>query len=222
MMESSLHIELKRLHGPHQGGREEARVEGLRIDAVDASGVLVEIQLGSLAALRRKLDRLLHAGHRVRVVRPIVTSRRIVRRLRVDGPDQSARMSPKRGAAVDVFEHLVGLAGVFPRDRLSVEVLEVQIDEVRVPSRRWPGHRVVDRRLRELGDRIILSVADDLWQLLPPGLRDEVPTFTTRDLARRLGRPDWFAQRVAYCLRKSGAVAAAGFDRRRRCYAAPA
>lgn len=220
-MESSLHRALKRIHGPDDGGREEARVDGLRIDAVDGRGALVEIQLGSLAAIRRKLERLLGAGHRVRLVRPILEARRIVRRARPDGPDLSARTSPRRGRAIDVFEDLVSLAGVFPHRLLSVEVLEVQVDEIRVPQRRWPGHRVADRGLRGTGRRVVLSEAADLWTLLPEGLM-ELETFTTRDLAERLGRPDWFAQRVAYCLRRSGAVAEAGFDRRRRRYAATA
>jgi hypothetical protein len=118
---------------------------------------------------------------------------------------------------IEVFEHLVNLISLFPHERLSIEVLEVDIEEIRVPRCRWPGYSVSDRRLSGLGRRIILRRPDDLWLLLPPASRELHP-FTTRDLAMQLERPDWFAQRIAYCLRRSGAVIDSGFDRRRRRY----
>src|SRR5208337_3530454 len=94
-------------------------------------GLLVEIQSGPLGPLRAKLGRLL-PEHRVRVVKPVVLERRVVRRARTDGPDLSARRSPKRGAVVDLFEDLVGLARILPDPNLDIEVLPVSIDEIRV------------------------------------------------------------------------------------------
>jgi hypothetical protein len=52
-----------------------------------------------------------------------------------------------------------------------------------------------------------LRLAADLWTLLPDGLDEP---FTTLDLADRLNRPVAFAQRVAYCLRLSGAAEQVG------------
>jgi len=101
----------------------------------------------------------------------------------------------------------VGLARLFPHPRLSIDVLAVTIDEVRVPRRRRPGHAVVDRRLRTVEGTIRLKEAADLWTLLPDGLPEP---FTTRDLAETLRRPMPFAQRVAYCLRLSGAARTRG------------
>lgn len=216
-MESSLHGSLKDLYGPSSGGRVEVTVDGLRIDAVDATGALIEVQLGPLAALKGKLRRLL-PDHRVRVVRPIIVSRTIVRARIVDGAELSRRRSPKRGSSLDVFDHLISLAGLFPHPRLEIELLEVEVDEVRVPCRRWPGHRVADRRLTRVVSSRILRSPDDLWDLLPPSVRDSPLPFTTRELAIDLGRDDSFAQRVAYCLRRSGAVVETGYRSRRRLY----
>jgi hypothetical protein len=68
---------------------------------------------------------------------------------------------------------------------------------------------VVDRRLEGILETLRLDEPDDLWGLLPAGLTDSAP-FTTRDLARKMDVPLPFAQRVAYCLRLSGAARTVG------------
>ena len=205
-MEMSLHRELKARYGPERGGRSEVTFDAFRVDAVAADGVLVEVQSGALAPLRPKLRRLLQ-GHRVLVVKPVVLTRRLIRRAGCDGTDLSARISPKRGTLVDVFNDLVGLAGVFPNRNLRVDVVAVEIDEVRISHRRRPGYAVADRRLRSVGASVALRDPDDLWALLPVAVEGN---FTTRDLAERLARPLDFAQRVAYCLRRAGEIARVG------------
>lgn len=213
-METSLHQELKGRFGTGTGGREEVALGGYRIDAVAGDGELFEVQSGALGPLREKLGRLL-PGSRVRVVKPVAVARRVVRRARRDGADLSTRYSPKRGAVVDVFDDLTGLAKVFPHPNLGIDVLAVEVDEVRVSRTRWPGYAVVDRRLHKVVAAVPLRVAADLWGLLPatPDGR-----FTTRDLAELLARPLDFAQRVAYCLRHAGAVDAVGKAGNRRVY----
>ena len=216
-METSLHRQLKDRYGPGLGGHCEVTLKGYRIDAVAPDGALVEVQSGALGPLRAKLNRLL-PEHRIQVVKPVVVGRRVVRRARRDGPDLSARRSPKRGTLVDVFDDLIGLARTFPHRNLAVEVLAVEIDEIRVPRRRWPGHQVVDRSLREVVSAVSLRAPGDLWSLLPAGLDGP---FTTVDLANLLGRPIEFAQRVAYCLRLSGAAVMIGKRRNRLVYSRP-
>lgn len=207
-METSLHRALEPRYASATGGRSEVTLEGFRIDAVDETGLLVEVQSGPLGPLRSKLVRLL-PHHRIRVVKPIVVAKRVVRRSRAEGPDLSARRSPKRGSAIDVFEELVGLARIFPNPNLAIEVLEVSIDEIRIPRRRWPGYRIVDRCLTRSLGASVLERSSDLWNLLP-GEHDWNEPFTTSDIASRTDRPLWFAQRVAYCLRHSGAVLSVG------------
>jgi hypothetical protein len=214
-MEMSLHRQLKERYANESGGRFEVRIDGFRVDAVTAEGALIEVQSGPLSPLRAKLGRLL-PEHRVRVVKPVVLQRRVVRRTRVDGADLSARRSPWRGDLLDVYDDLVGLARIFPHPNLHVDVLAVEIDEVRIPRRRWPGFRVVDRLLRDVGPTVSLSEPIDLLSLLPVALDGP---FTTRELAEKIGRPIAFAQRVAYCLRLSGAVETIGKIGNRRVYA---
>ncbi len=207
-METTLHRQLKTLYGPDRGGRSEVVVDGFRIDAVGPDGELIEVQSGPLGPLRGKLDRLLSSGHRVRVVKPVVTRRRVIQRARRNGPDLSDRRSPWRGALTDVFDDFIGLAPLFPRPALQVDVLDVAIGEVRVPQRRRRrGYVVADRILLNIDSQITLNQADCLWNLLPDGLPDR---FTTRDLADRMGRSLAFSQRVAYCLRLSGAAMETG------------
>lgn len=216
-METSLHRQLKDRYGPGLGGHAEVTLKGYRIDAVAPDGALIEVQSGALGPLRAKLNRLL-PDHRIRVVKPVVVGRRIVHRARRDGKDKSARRSPKRGTLVDVFDDLVGFARTFPHANLSIELLAVEIDEVRVPRRRWPGYRIVDRSLREVVESVTLHAASDLWSLLP--VQFDGP-FTTVEVAEWLGRSIDFAQRVAYCLRLSGAAVTIGKRGNRLIYSRP-
>lgn len=216
-MERTLHRQLKERYAL-AGGRVEAWVEGLRIDAVEPDGTLVEVQTGSLGPLRGKLVRLLDAGHSVRVVKPIVTLKRIVKLASARGKVVSVRMSPKRGALLDVFEDLVGVARVWSREGLQLDLVEVAIDERRVARRRWPGFSVIDREVREVIACHRVQNARGLWDLVP-GATEMPNEFTTRDIAVSCDRSLWFAQRVAYCLHHAGVAPLVGKRGNSRVYA---
>ncbi len=213
-MERSLHRQLKERYGTEVGGRSEVVVGDFRVDALDPDGRLIEIQAGPLGLLKRKLEILLPTREVV-VVKPIVVGRRVIRRDGPDGPDLRSRRSPKRGALLDAFEELVGLARIFPHANLSIDLLAVEVDEVRVARRRRPGYSVVDRVLREVVETVRLREGLDLWSLLPGDLSGR---FTTSDLADRIARPADFARRVAYCLHQSGAVEMVSKEGNRRIY----
>jgi hypothetical protein len=213
-VERSLHRQLKERYGPSLGGRSEVVLGAFRVDAIAPDGRLVEIQSGPLGLLRGKLERLLPTREIV-VVRPIVVERRLIRRDRPSGPDLDARRSPKRGSMLDVFDDLVALARIFPHANLGIDLLAVEVDEIRVRRRRKPGYLVVDRLLRDIRETVRLRESADLWSLLPGDLPDR---FSTRDLADCLGRPLAFAQRVAYCLRLGGAVEVVEKRGNRRVY----
>ncbi len=216
-METTLHRQLKTRFGAAQGGSNEVTRGAFRADALGAEGDWIEIQAGALGPLRTKL-RCLLPERAVRVVKPIVVERRIIRRARCDGPVLSARRSPKRGDWVDLFDDLVGLVRVFPHPHLRLDLLAVAIDEVRLPNRRRPGYRVVDRQLRDVYESRVLRTAADFWGLLPGHLP---AGFTTLDLAELLARDVAFAQRVAYCLRLTGAVTVCGKRGNRLVYRRP-
>ena len=213
-MESSIHQQLKNRFGQESGGQSEVWVDGYRIDAIDPSGILIEVQAAPLSALRRKLAFLLKE-HVIRVIKPIAIGRWITRREKLKGPDLPTRRSPYRGELRDAFDDLVGIAKIFPHPNLTVELLGVHVEEIRLTHKRKRRDRVVDRRLLDVVSSTPLRVADDLWQLLPEPF--ETP-FTTLDCAHALGRPVAFAQRVAYCLRMAGAIESVGFRQRRRVY----
>jgi hypothetical protein len=209
-METSLHRDLKRLYAG-AGARTEVAISGYRIDAV-SRGRLIEIQHGSLAAIRDKIGRLL-AEHRVLVVKPIVRTKLLVKRPGRGEAAVSSRMSPKRGAIVDVFDELVYFTRVFPHPRLALEVVLVDVEEHRYPGhgrrRRWRrrDHVVEDQKLVAVGRRVRLRGAADLVKLLPARLPGEFHTLALAELCRV--RRD-VAQRIAYCLREMRAIEQVG------------
>src|SRR5271155_2182010 len=119
-METSLHRQLKALYCS-DAARQEVRVDGFRIDAVHR-GRLIEIQQGSLAALRHKVRALLETHH-VTVVKPLAARKLLVRRKRAGGAVVSMRYSPRRETIADLFADLVHFVGVFPHPRLALEVV---------------------------------------------------------------------------------------------------
>jgi hypothetical protein len=77
-MECTMHRQLKAWIAG-ENAPQEVRVGRYRADAV-VEGRLIEVQVSSLAALSRKLAELLDE-HRVRVVKPIVARKTIVKRI---------------------------------------------------------------------------------------------------------------------------------------------
>ena len=214
-MERSLHRQLKERYGPDIGGRAEVVLGEFRVDALGPDGRLIEIQAGPLGLLKRKLERLLPTRE-IGVVKPIVVARRVIRRDEPGGVDLRSRRSPRRGALLDAFDELIGLARIFPHSNLRIDLLAVDVDEIRVARRRRPGYAVVDRVLREVIETVPLKDGHDLWSLLPDDLTDR---FTTRELAEQIGRSVAFARRVAYCLRHCGAAEVVGKEGNQRIYA---
>ncbi len=217
-METSLHRDLKARYAG-QDAQSEVALDGFRIDAVSRGG-LVEIQLGSLAAIRDKVRALLQA-HRVIVVKPIVARKLLVRRASKDGPIVSRRMSPKCGGVLDVFDELVHFTKVFPHARLTLEILLVDIEEWRYPGhgrrRRWRASdfQIEDQKLIAIQSTHRLRRALDLLGLV--GCTLPRP-FHTGHLAEILHQKRWLAQRIAYCLRQTGAVHEVGKEGNARLY----
>jgi hypothetical protein len=139
-----------------------------------------------------------------------------VKQKRAGGEVVSRRRSPKRGTLLDVFEELVHFTRVYPHPRLKLEVVLIEIEELRYPGhgrrRRWRknDHEVEDQRLVAVHDGITFRSAADLCKLLPPKLPRP---FHTGHIAAGLGVQRWIAQRMAYCLRQTGAITRVGKER---------
>jgi hypothetical protein len=213
-METSLHRQLKSHYAAVDGAVIEQRVGRYRIDVVIGKE-LVEIQLASLSSIRDKIAALVKR-HDVRVVKPIIARKFLVKQQKVGGKTVSRRRSPKQGTVLDVFEELVHFTRVFPHRRLTLEVVLVEIEEWRVPGhgrrRRWRrgDHQTADQQLLSIVGGEKFQTAADLCRLLPPKLPEP---FHTGHLAEGLEVQRWVAQRMAYCLRKMGAIETVGKQR---------
>jgi len=208
LREKPLHASLKRWYA-RKGDRIEVPVDGYVIDLV-RDDLLIEVQTRGFSSMKQKITALLGLGHHVRIVHPIPIDKWIVK-VDADGTVLSRRRSPRHGNPTDIFAELVSFPDLVAHSHLEVEVLSTIEEEYRrhTPGRSWRrnGWTIVERRLVEVVDTLLFKHTEDLAGLLP---RDLPETFTTADLAERLGRPRRAAQQMAYCLRKVEAIVAVG------------
>lgn len=199
LREKSLHASLKDWYA-RPGDRMEVPVDGFVIDLV-RDDLLIEVQTSGFSAMKQKLTTLLDLGHRVRIVHPIPIDKWIVK-VDTDGTVVGRRRSPKHGSTTDVFAELVSFPDLLTHPRLEIEVLLTNEEEYRrhTPDRSWrrKGWSVMERRLIDVVDTLLVRNTDNLAALLPSGLPEQ---FTTADLATELARPRRVAQQMAYCLR---------------------
>lgn len=222
-METSLHQRLKRMYADDERHVEQ-KVGRYIIDVV-RDDELIEIQFSSLAAINRKID-VLVKDHKVRVVKPLVIQKQLIRCAAKGERVISRRKSPKRGQAVDIFDELIYFTRTFPHRNLVLEVPLINIEEWSYPTpkskkrRRRPPKKytVEDQRLVDVVETLEFRTARDLLQLIP----GELPTtFDTADLGKALGQPRWVAQKVAYCLRHMKAITETGKKRNAILYRVP-
>jgi hypothetical protein len=205
--EGALHAQLKDWYRC-RGDRVEQLVDGFVVDIVRGN-LLVEIQTGSFAPLRRKLD-LLTQQHRVRLVAPLPLVRRIIR-LSGEGEVLSVRRSPRRGRAEDIFSLLVSIPSLLCRPRFELELVFTHQEELRVYQRgrafRRHGWVVVGRRLVSVERCLRIASPCDAADLLPASLPD---LFVTADLARAAAVERRLAQQMTFCLRAMGVLETVG------------
>ena len=217
-METSLHRQLKALYAG-DGASQETPLGPFRIDVVRGDE-LIEIQHGSLAAIRGKVTQLLRK-HRVIVVKPLVVRKTLIHCASKDGPETGRRLSPKRGSVLSLFDELIYFIRVFPHRRLTLETPLVEVEEWRYPGhgrrRRWRKNdfQVADQKLVRLCGVETYRTPADLLRLLPTGLPRP---FHTGHLAESLGVQRWIAQRIAYCLRHMQALRDVGKAGNARMY----
>jgi hypothetical protein len=208
LREKPLHASLKRWYA-RPGDRIEVPVDRFVIDLV-REDLLIEIQTRGFSSMKQKLADLLDLGHHVRIVHPIPLNKWIVK-VDADGNVLSRRRSPRHGDPTDVFAELVSFPGLVTDPHLEIHLILTHEEEWRrhTPNRSWrrKGWMVMERRLIDVVDTLMISGPEGLARLLPEDLPEP---FTTEDLATALGRTRRAAQQMAYCLRATGVVAPVG------------
>ena len=210
-METTLHKQLKD-HYSTRRSQLEVRVDGFIIDIVDGKR-LIEIQRSGLSSIRSKIQKLLSNDHKVEVVKPLVVRKRLIKLSRKNGSVVDQRWSPKRGGPLDMFEELLYFTRVFPHPNLKLICPLIEIEEVRFPGsgrrrrRRANDFQVKDRTLSSIRKGATYRTVADLHKLLPKKLPAE---FDTKELADCLSVERWQAQKIAYCLRKTGSAKQVG------------
>jgi len=206
--EKSLHSALKQWYA-RPGDLLEFPLDGYIVDILRGNQV-IEIQTGNFASIKRKM-RDLSCRYRVTLIYPVAQERWILEVPRTLPGAIVRRKSPKRDAVDQLFEELVSFPDLLKCPNFSIEVVSIQEEQLRSYDKRRPGKRrawrIVERKLLRVLERFLFDVPSDLWQLIPPSLPDP---FETSQLASAVGRPRWFAQKIAYCLRHSGVTRAIG------------
>ena len=217
LRETDLHAALKRYYArPHD--QLEVEVAGYIADIVH-DGEIIEIQTRNFAALKRKLPGLIEQ-HPVRLVHPIAQARWITRVAADRQTVLGRRKSPRHGALEDLFMELVSLPELMAHPNFTLEVVLIHEEEVRCrpgarQRRRQQEWRVCNRRLLEVVSTTSFRTAADFRCFIPAALDQP---FTSHELALAVQRPDFFAQKMTYCLRKMGTLIRVGKRQRAWLY----
>lgn len=209
-METTLHRQLKTLYS-RSPDQLEQKLGNYRIDVLNDQE-LIEIQHSSLSAIRNKIEDLV-TEHTVKVVKPLVLKKRIVRLNRKGGSVVSRRWSPKKGDPLDIFDELIYLRSVFPHPNLILDIPTVSIEEWRYKGQGRKRRRsasnflLQDQLLLEVHDTVRISSPSDLLAWLGP---IQPQRFDTARLALHLDVPRWRAQKIAYTLDHCGVIRKVG------------
>jgi hypothetical protein len=215
--EKPLHASLKQWYA-RPGDRFETPVGGFVVDIV-RDDLLIEIQTGNFASIKSKLTQLVQS-HQVRLIYPIVQERWFVQPAPRGAGGMIRRKSPRRGRLEDLFRQLVSIPHLLSNGNFSLEVLMIREEQERrfERKRRWRsrGWAIESRRLLDVVDRRLFQSAD--WRaFLPDGLE----SFTTADLATAMKTRRDLAQKIAYCLNRSGVIELVGKRGRANLYRVP-
>ncbi len=217
--EQPLHAALKR-HYAANGDGVEVEVDGFVVDVVRGRELL-EIQTGNFSAVKGKMSHLA-TRHPLRLIYPVAREKWLLKLPKEKGEETERRKSPKRGRVEEVFKELVSFPQLLRVETFSVEVVVIQEEEVRRydPKRGWRQHGwvTVERRLLDVVEHHLFQQPRDLGTMLPPRLPRR---FTTADLAEAMDGSRSLAQKMAYCLRKTGIIAQAGKRGRSKLYVLP-
>ncbi|MDR2793878.1 MAG: hypothetical protein LBB61_09485 [Treponema sp.] len=213
--EHTLHYELK-VQYAGLDGKTEVAVSPMRgvsgnyiCDGITRAGEIIEVQTGSFAPLKEKVQNL-SRGYKLRIVHPIVLHKRIDL-YKEDGSLIHSRKSPASGSKWDVFKALVHGWEIAALDNVCIELAFVDIAETRRDDGQgsWRRKRVsiADKRLLAQYPSLALRERADYLQFAPFE-RDE--RWTAADLALRAKISPPLARKTVFVLTKLNIVARIG------------
>lgn len=202
--ESTLHAALRDWCS-RSGDILEAKVGSYIVDIVRGDQ-LIEIQTKNFSSIKHKLIFLLQ-NHRVQLVHPLIRQKWIIKVSSSDGTILSKRKSPKTETAVDIFNELIHIPNLICDPSFSLILIMIEVDEIRCDdgkgSWRRGGVSIIDRKLVDVKNMLVLNSPDEFLQFLPADLP---PLFTNKTLALCAGITRRKAQKMTYCLRKMGGI----------------
>lgn len=216
LREKTLHRVLKHWIEPRADCREQP-VAGFVVDILNEDGV-TEIQTRGFFSLRRKLERLLGETP-VRVVFPLAARRWIRWADPETGVLSPRRLSPRRGSYLDAFYELTHLAPLLNHPNLTLELLLIDAEELRLRCGWGNGGKRGAVRIEllplALAGHRVLRQPQDYAGLLPDTLADP---FTCAQLRKAAGRSDTLCRRALYTLERVGALQRIGKQGRALLY----
>lgn len=129
--ESDLHHSLKILYAETYEGKTEVEQDGHVYDIVTKNGNVIEIQTANLRKLLPKIEDSISKGHNVKLVHPVIITKRILLS-NEQGNKISYRRSPKKGSIYDVFKELTGIYTILLNPKFSLELIMVEMTEERI------------------------------------------------------------------------------------------
>ncbi|MCQ2592205.1 MAG: hypothetical protein MJ188_05420 [Treponema sp.] len=191
--ESHLHKTIKLLYAENSKGQVEVNADGHIYDIVTCSGEIIEIQTKNLASLLPKIMDALQKGRKITLVHPVIITKKI-NLYDEEGKLLSSRKSPKKGSIYDIFRELTGIYPILLHKNFALEILEVNILEIRKKmtepvqtknqKRRYKKDWIkTDKRLDEIINRKIFKTKKDYLNLLPDNLPKD---FCAKDLIKSI------------------------------------
>ena len=216
LREKTLHRVLKNWIEPRADCREQP-FAGFVVDILNEEGV-TEIQTRGFFSLRHKLEQLLEQTP-VRVVFPL-TARRWIRWADPEtGALSPQRLSPKRGIFLDAFYELVHIAPLLGHPNLTLELLLIDAEELRLRCGRGADGKRGAVRIEllplALADQCVLHTPCDYAALLGQELPDPFTCALLRSLTKR---SETLCRRTLYTLERLGAIQRAGKQGRSLLY----
>ena len=208
--ESSLHRTLK-FHYAGPSGKIEAEAGGYVADGINKAGEYIEVQIGSFAPLKKKVQELA-AVARVKIIHPIAVKKMIEVYKPASGRKKLGallyrRKSPIKKSLWNIFDALIHAPQIPLISGVIIEVVLLDITEKRIKdgkgARRRKGISLHDKELAVWHESILFKKPADYLRFIPFKKGEE---FTSSMLAERAGVEKQTAGKALYVLTKMKVV----------------